>query len=110
MSKFKLVKRVQLPNFADQSSILMVWRKREEPVELTQALRIVRDVSLPVACSYCGGMGSGNLSRCRYCREVAYCSTRCRDAHTSAHAHIHEERIIIPAGHEYVSLPVFPTR
>ena len=43
--------------------------------------------------------GGKGLRRCRYCREVAYCSVDCAETHSAAHAEVHALRLIFFKDH-----------
>lgn len=122
---FHLTRRLPLPNWTDTVHELTIWQRASSRGEGTPGgLNL-----LPVACSGCstgcsGGItpgraaleassgpvdgtavagGSGSpLRRCRFCREVAYCSTACAEADGKRHAEAHALRLIFFSDHQAV--------
>jgi hypothetical protein len=117
--RFRLVRRVPLPQWGDTAHELTLWTSRRRggrssdddasADDQTSAYSMKSgDASddpkarfgsssdpRPFArCAGCGASGSAALRRCAYCREAAYCSARCAEDDRERHAGIHRARLV----------------
>ena len=114
LGSFRLIRRLALPNWTDTAHELTIWQR----VAHGEESAVADDCLLPIACSGCstgcsGGIttrrahskvpdepvagvrgGVPHLRRCRYCREVAYCSVSCAEADSERHAEVHALRLM----------------
>ena len=118
-SNFELVKRIALPNFANQASEMTVWNRYPAPMYKAghhphqspsapvhshaegSASRIAAAEDQLVCCAACArtmtdcAVGKQrSLRRCMFCREVLYCSAKCARAHSQTHRALHALRHI----------------
>lgn len=120
---FRLTHRLALPNWTDTVHELTIWQRATVDGD---GAPVVGHNLLPVACSGCstgcsgditpanleastepvagigaaGGGGMQALRRCRFCREVAYCSAACAEADSKRHAEVHAMRLMFFQDHQ----------